>query len=223
MMEFINSVFLARNALLTGAINTAFSSVSAIIIGTILGVVFGFILCYGNKYIIIPFRLYVDVIRGIPGLVTVFTIYYMVGFWLKGINIDISPLTSGIIALSLFTCAQVAELTRGALQSIPKGQIEAGKAIGLRFEQVFVYILFPQAVVQIVPPWINTASEIIKGSTLLGLIGVSELLLTAHQLVATSGRALLYYTFIGLIFFLLNTLIQYLGVLFEKKVSFQKR
>lgn len=222
-MDFIRSLIVARNALLTGAINTITAAFFAIIIGTSLGILFGFILCYANKYVKFPFRLYVDIIRGIPGLVTIFTIYYMIGFLLKAIGVSLTPLASGIIALSALSSAQVAELTRGALQSIPIGQTEAGKAIGLRFEQIFLFILLPQAIVQIVPPWINTATEMIKGSTLLALIGVSELLLTAHQMVATSGRALPYYTFIGLIFFLINTLVQYLGGVLEKKVSFHKR
>jgi polar amino acid transport system permease protein len=155
-----------------------------------------------------------------PLLVTIFSIYYLVGFLLSRVGINLTNLTSGIIAISALSTAQVAEITRGALQSIPKGQIEAGKAIGLHFDKIFVFILFPQVIVQIIPPWINTATEMTKASTLLALIGVRELLLATQQLVATSGRALLYYMFIGLIFFLLNTLIQLFGKLLEKKVSF---
>ncbi len=222
-MSFMDSLFTAKGALLTGFLNTISASFVSIVIGTLVGILIGFVITYGNRYLKIPFRLFVDVMRGIPGLVTLFAVYYLVGFLLQGFGIRLTPLVSGIIALSTLASANVAELTRGALQSIPKGQIEAGQAIGLRFNQIFTNILFPQAVVQMIPPWINTASEVVKGSTLLALVGVSELLLTAHQMVATSGRALPYYVFIGLIFFLLNSLIQFLGGLLEKKVSFQKR
>jgi len=200
--------------------NTAALAFFAIIIGTTLGILFGFILCYGNKYLKFPFRLFVDIIRGIPGLVTIFSIYYILGFLLSGLGINLTNLQSGIIALSALSTAQVAEITRGALQSIPKGQIEAGKTIGLSFDKIFVFILFPQVILQIIPPWINTATEMTKGSTLLSLIGVSELLLTAHQLVATFGSALPYYMSVGLIFFLINTLIQLFGKLLEKKSSY---
>ena len=222
-MSFMDSLFTAKGALLTGFLNTLAASFSSIVIGTLVGILIGFVITYGNKYLKIPFRLFVDIIRGIPGLVTLFAVYYLVGFLLQGFGIRLTPLVSGIVALSTLAGANVAELTRGALQSIPKGQIEAGKAIGLRFNQIFKNILFPQAVVQMIPPWINTASEVVKGSTLLALVGVSELLLTGHQMVATSGRALPYYMFIGLIFFLLNTMIQYLGGFLEKKFSFQRR
>jgi polar amino acid transport system permease protein len=222
-MSFFESLVTAQGALLTGFLNTIAAAFFAIVIGTTLGILIGFILTYGNKYIKIPFRLYVDIMRGIPGLVTLFAIYFLVGFLLQGFGIGLTPLGSGIIALSALACADVAEVTRGALQSIHKGQIEAGKAIGLRFRQIFIHILFPQALVQMIPPWINTATEVVKGSTLLALVGVSELLLTANQLVAVTGRALPYYLFIGLIFFLLNSLIQYFGGLLEQKVSFEKR
>jgi len=214
------NLYNARVGLFAGGMNTLTVTFFAIIIGTILGILFGFILCYGNKYVKFPFRLYVDIIRGIPGLVTIFSIYYILGFLLGRVGINLTNLQSGIIALIVFSTAQVAEITRGALQSIPKGQIEAGKATGLHFNKIFVFILFPQVIAQIIPPWVNTAAETTKGSTLLSLIGVRELLLTAHQLVATSGHALLYYLFIGLIFFLINTLIQIFGKLLEKKVSF---
>lgn len=219
-MTIFQGLYNARIALLNGATNTITAAFVAIIIGTTLGILVGFVLAYGNKYIKFPFRLYVDIIRGIPGLVTIFTVYYLIGYILSRIGINLSNLASGIIALSTLSTAQIAEITRGALQSIPKGQIEAGKTIGLRFEKIFIFILFPQAIIQIIPPWINTATEMTKGSTLLALIGVSELLLTAHQLVATSGVALPYYMFIGLIFFLINTAVQFFGKLLEKKFSF---
>ena len=222
-MNFVDSLFTAKGALLTGFLNTIVASFFSIVIGTIVGILIGFVITYGNKYVKMPFRLFVDMMRGIPGLVTLFAVYYLVGFLLQGFSIRMTPLASGIVALSTLASANVAELARGALQSIPKGQIEAGKAIGLRFNQIFVNILIPQAVVQMIPPWINTASEVVKGSTLLALVGVSELLLTAHQMVATSGRALPYYMFIGFIFFSLNTSIQYLGGFLEKKIGFQKR
>jgi len=219
-MSFIDTVFAATNSLLFGALNTILAALFAIIIGTISGILLGFLLCYANRYFRFPVRLYVDIIRGVPGLVTLFSVYFFLGYFLQGYGIDLSPLVSGVVALSAMCAADVAELTRGALQSIPQGQTEAGKAIGLRFDQIFFKILLPQAAVQILPPWVNTATEMVKGSTLLSLIGVSELLLTANQLVATNGSALSYYSLIGLIFFLLNSLIQFLGARLEKRLTF---
>jgi polar amino acid transport system permease protein len=220
--NFFIIIYNTREPFLFAAVNMLFATFVSLIIGTTLGIVFGLILSYGNKYVKIPFRLYVDFIRGLPILVTIFAIYYILGFSLARIGINLTNLTSGIVALSAFSTAQVAEITRGALQTIPKGQIEAGQTIGLRFTKIFIFILFPQAISQMIPPWINTATEITKASTLLSIIGVSELLLIAHQLVATNGRALAFYMFIGLIFFILNSFIQIFGKYLEKRFSYYK-
>lgn len=159
MFRFLYNV---RISLLIGTINMITITFFAIIIGTIFGILFGFVLCYGNKYVKFPFRLYVDIIRGLPVLVTIFSVYYILGFLLTKIGINLTNLQSGIIALSAFSAGQVAEITRGALQSIPKSQAEAGKAIGLCFGKIFIFILFPQVIVNILPPWVNTATEMTK-------------------------------------------------------------
>ena len=221
--DFFASLANARGSLLSGFLYTLGSAFLSIVIGTVLGLVIGFALTYGSKGTKLPFRLFVDIIRGIPGLVVIFAVFYMVDYLLQiAFGIQLSPFTAGVISLSVFCSAQMAEITRGALQSIHKGQIEAGKAIGLRFYQVFFDIVLPQALVQMVPPWVNSATEIVKGTTLLTLIGVTELLLTAQQLVGVHGHALLYYSMMGLVFFAMNYGIETLGKLLERKLAFIK-
>ena len=188
-MNFFQNIYMARAMLIQGVFNTVQAAFLAILIGTAIGILMGIILCYGNRFLRFPFRLYIDIIRGVPVLVTIFIVFYIVGFLVKAwTGINVSQMTSGVIALSALSSAQIAELTRGALQSLHKGQTEAGLAVGLKFRQVFVYVLFPQAVVQIIPPWVNTATEMIKASTLLSLIGVPELLLVGQRIVALRGN-----------------------------------
>ncbi len=218
-IPFYDSLFQYRNAYLIGLVNTVVSSFSAIIIGAILGVAIGIAVTYGNKYVKIPLRLLIDIIRGIPGLVIIFSIYYFLDAVMMMYGMRLSLMAAGIIALSITNAAQIAELTRGALQSIPNGQIEAGRAIGLRFWQIILYILMPQALVQMLPPWVNSATETVKGSTLLSLIGVSQLLLVTQQMIATNNQALKYYIFIGVVFFVLNTFIEMVGKAFEKRLK----
>ncbi len=218
-IPFYDSLFQYRNAYLIGLVNTVVSSFSAIIIGAILGVAIGIAVTYGNKYVKIPLRLLIDIIRGIPGLVIIFSIYYFLDAVMMMYGMRLSLMAAGIIALSITNAAQIAELTRGALQSIPNGQIEAGRAIGLRFWQIILYILMPQALIQMLPPWVNSATETVKGSTLLSLIGVSQLLLVTQQMIATNNQALKYYIFIGVVFFILNTFIEMVGKAFEKRLK----
>lgn len=216
---FFASIIRSQSAILSGISNTLSSSLLAILISTIVGLLFGIILTYGNKYVRFPFRLYVDIIRGIPGLLIVFAIYYYLDFLLQAWNLSLPPFAAGFIALSVNAAAHVAENTRGALETIPKGQIDAGRAIGMKFRQILRYILLPQALVRMLPPWINIITEIIKGSTLLSLIGVAELMLTTQQLIAMYNNALHYYAFAGFIYFAINISVEQIGKFVERKVS----
>lgn len=222
-VSLLKSLYIFKFNLISGFLNTIFMAGSAILLGTLLGIIFGFIMTYGQKFMKAPIRLYVDIIRGIPVLVTIFVVYYFVDTLLVMLfGLKLSQQSAGIVALFVFASAQVTEITRGALQDIPKGQIEAGKAIGLTFHQIFIDILLPQAIVQMIPPWINTATEIIKASTLLGIIGITDLLLVTRQMVAKFNHALLFYLLIGVFYFCINTLIEFGGHRLSKKLNYTK-
>ena len=113
----------------------------------------------------------------------------------------------------------VGENLRGALQSLPRGQTEAAKAIGLTFPQLFVYVLAPQALRQALPAWINTATEMVKASTLLSVISVAELLLVTKQIVARTFMTLEFYMLAGLIYFLINYAIERAAKAVERRVA----
>jgi polar amino acid transport system permease protein len=221
-VNFFDSLYAGRHALLSSLLTTASAGFWAIVAGTLVGVLLGVLLTYGHKYAAWPIRIYVDIVRGIPGLVMIFMSYYLLGFALNSAGITLGPWAAGVIALSIVGAADVAELTRGAFQSLPRGQIEAGKALGLRFSTNLRYVLAPQAALQMIPPWTNTATELIKGTTLLSLIGATELMLAANQLVATSGNALYFFLAIGLLFFVINSLIQMLARTAEKKLDYKR-
>ena len=219
-MKYFQNISNLWGNVLTALGNTVYISLIAIVLGTILGIAMGVVLTYCKKRWQWLFRIYVDIMRGLPVLVTIFVVYYFVNAVLKMFfGFQMQQNTAGAVALTMFSAAQMTELTRGALQAIPKGQIEAGRAIGLTFPQIFFNILLPQAVVQMIPPWINSATEMIKASTLLGMIGVLDLLLVTRQIVAKSGEALVYYLIIGVFYFAINTLIEYAGKKLSKKLE----
>ena len=219
-MKYFQNISNLWGNVLTALGNTVYISLIAIVLGTILGIAMGVVLTYCKKRWQWLFRIYVDIMRGLPVLVTIFVVYYFVNAVLKMFfGFQMQQNTAGAVALTMFSAAQMTELTRGALQAIPKGQIEAGRAIGLTFPQIFFNILLPQAVVQMIPPWINSATEMIKASTLLGMIGVLDLLLVTRQIVAKYGEALVYYLIIGVFYFAINTLIEYAGKKLSKKLE----
>ena len=107
-------------------------------------------------------------------------------------------------ALTLFTTAQVVETTRGAIQSIHHGQMEAGKAIGLDFGQRLAYVIFPQAVRRFLPPWINSVTDAVKGSALVSLVGVVDLMLAIQQVIGRIYEPMPLYVLGAVIYFAIN-------------------
>ena len=158
---FIDQVWIARWSLASGLILTLLISFLSIVAGSLLGIVFGISLTYGSLPLRWIARVYTDFIRGTPVLVLVLASYYVLGT----VGLQLNPFEAGVLALAVFCSSHVAEIVRGALQAIPKGQTEAAKAIGLTFRETFIYVLAPQAIRQILPAWVNTAAEMVKAST----------------------------------------------------------
>jgi polar amino acid transport system permease protein len=135
------------------------------------------------------------------------------------VGVDLTAFQAGVLALTLFCWSHVGEIVRGALSAIAVGQTEAAKSIGLTFVQTFVYVLLPQALRQILPTWVNTATEIVKASTLLSIIGVVELLLATQQVISRTYLSLEFYLFAGFVYFLLNFVIEQAGRAVERRIS----
>ena len=129
-MKYFQNISNLWGNVLTALGNTVYISLIAIVLGTILGIAMGVVLTYCKKRWQWLFRIYVDIVRGLPVLVTIFVVYYFVNAVLKMFfGFQMQQNTAGAVALTMFSAAQMTELTRGALQAIPKGQIEAGRAI----------------------------------------------------------------------------------------------
>jgi polar amino acid transport system permease protein len=214
-LTWLQVLWAARETLWSGFLTSIQSSALAIVCGTFIGLFAGLALTYGNTLTRLPFRLYVDLIRGTPVFVLVLAVFYMA----PALGWQISAFQAGALGLTLFCGSHVAEIVRGALQAIPRGQLEAGKAIGLTFQQSLAYVLLPQALRQILPTWVNSSTEIVKASTLLSVIGVAELLLSTQQIIARTFMTLEFYLFAGFLFFIINYAIELLGRFIEKRVA----
>ncbi|MDA9441408.1 ABC transporter permease [Bradyrhizobium sp. CCBAU 51745] len=214
-LSFFEIVWLARWPLLYGLGTTVAISALAILGGTVLGTGLGLALTYGNRAMRGIARVYTDVIRGTPVLVLVLASFYILGT----VGLDLSAFQAGVLALTLFCASHVGEITRGALQTLHKGQTEAAKAIGLTFGQTFRYVLGPQALRLALPPLINTAAEMVKASTLLSVIGVAELLLRTQEVISRAFHSLEFYLLAGFLYFLVNFAIERLGRYVERRVS----
>lgn len=190
-------------------------SLLAVIMGTILGILIGLALTYGNIFLRTLARIYVDIIRGIPVLVLILAFFYVLTIW----GINLGPYEAGVLSLGVFSAAHIAEMVRGGLQNLHKGQAEAAKALGLSFPQTFISVLMPQALRQILPTWINTVIETVKGSTLVSIIGVVEITLVTQQIIARNFLTMKFYAVCALIYFLICFSIERFGKFVEKKIA----
>ena len=215
MDYFLNQLWISRFALAEGFLRTIEISVLSITLGTLAGLAIGVALTYGRLPLRLISRVYVDVIRGTPVLVLVLACFYMPSVF----RISLEALTAGVLALTLFCAAHIAEILRGALIAIPPGQMEAARSIGLTFPKILAYVLMPQALRAILPTWINTGAELVKASTLVSIIGVGELLLKTQEIVGRNFLTLDFYVVAGLLYLAVNYGIERLGKTIERRVT----
>jgi polar amino acid transport system permease protein len=213
---FIAELWNARWAVAMGTGMTLVISALAITLGSTLGLVVGLGLTYGHWTLRFLVRVYTDFIRGTPVFVLVLASYYI----LAVAGIQLTAFEAGVFALTVFCSSHVGEIVRGALQAIPAGQTEASMAVGLTFRQTFAYVLLPQALRQILPTWVNTATEMVKASTLLSVIGVVELLLATQQVISRTYMVIPFYLMAGAIYLVLNFTISQLGAALERRFAY---
>ena len=183
-----------------GLLVTLEVSFLVVVFSLALGLVLGVGVTYGPALVYWPIRLYSDFMRGIPILVLLFFVYY--GFPAIGINLD--NFWAAVVAMSAFKVAHVIEIVRGAIQSIHLGQTDAGKSIGLTFVQRLLYVVFPQAIRRFLPPWINAVTEAVKGTSLISLIGVADMMLSIQKVIGRTYEPMPLYVMGAIIYFLIN-------------------
>jgi polar amino acid transport system permease protein len=201
-------------------------SAISVVGATVVGIVLGTLLTLDAAVARILTRGYVEVFRGLPILVTVFMVY----FGLPSINpeLEFSPLTATAIALILWGSAQVAEATRGAVQSIPREQHEAASALGFGWVGRHRSVILPQALRRLLPPLVSLLVNIIQNSTLAAVIGGIELLQAGK---AQTERLTFYppagigeihafeiFTFVALLFFVISFPLTRLAAYLEKRL-----
>ena len=149
---------------------------------------------------------YLWFVRGTPLLAQIFLIY----FGLPQIGLDFDPFTAGVIALGLNGGAYVAEIIRGGLLSIPKGQSESAAALGLTYFQLMRRIVLPQVVRVIIPPITNDAATTLKNTSLLSTITIMELMLQTQVIVSSTFRPFEFYILVSLIYLVMTTILMVL-------------
>jgi polar amino acid transport system permease protein len=212
------AIWVALPSLLRGLLVTIEISALAIAAGTLLGLLCGIVLAFGPAWARLPVRAYVDIVRGIPVLVLIFACFYGLPF----AGLRVSAFEAGAIALGAFATAHITEVVRGGIESIPRGQSDAARAIGLRFAQRLRYVILPQAMRRMLPPWVNAAVEMVKGSSLVSLIGVVDLLLAMQQVVGRTFIVVPFYALAALFYFAINFSMSQSAAALERRFGYLK-
>jgi len=182
-------VWESRELLWAGLLYTFKLFFAVIILGTILGVFVGIGLLYAPRPIKWILRAYVDVLRGMPLIVTIFVLFY--GLVAYGVNL--TAFQSIVLALSIFCSSHMGEIVRGAVNSIPNGQIDAAKSIGLTFWPRTLSVVLPQAAPVMMGPWTNLAVDMFKATSLALLVSQADFLFSIQKRAAANGYYLAHY------------------------------
>ena len=164
-------------------------------------------------------RFYIWIFRGTPLLVQL----YIVFFGLSRVGILLDPFPAAVIVFSLNEGAYCAETVRASLESVPSGQLEAGQCAGLSYMQTIFRIVLPQAMRTAFPSLFNSLISMVKDTSLVSCITVTEMLYAAKQIVAVKYESLLLYSEVGLIYLVFSTILTKLQSMGEKKLSYYGR
>ena len=166
--------------LLGGLWVTVWIALVSVAFSLVLGFLLGILMTSKNRIIRAVCKVYLEVMRIIPQLVLLFVAYYGLT---RMFNISLSGEAASILVFTLWGSAEMGDLVRGALESVPKHQYESGRAIGLTERQIFFYIIIPQTLRSLIPLSMNLITRMIKTTSLVVFVGVIEVVKIGQQII----------------------------------------
>lgn len=201
--------------LLEGSIMTIQLTFITIILGTILGIITALFKLTNNVVLRTIATLYTWIFRGTPMILQLFFFYYA----LPMLNVKMSPFTAAVLGLSLNCGAYMAEIIRGGIISVDKGQFEASKALGFTYFQTMFKIILPQTIRMIIPSVGNEFITMLKDTSLVSTIAMVELMRTATQISSTTFKYTEMLLTAALLYLIMTTIFTSIFSYMEKKLS----
>jgi len=205
----------AAPVMLRGAGYTVIFAMAAMLGGLLIGFPVAVLRILPYRVLRWPASVYVSLMRGTPLLVQMFVIYY----GLPSIGIEFTPVTAGILALSLNAGAFLSESLRGAITAVNRGQWEASFSLGLGYWPTLHHVVLPQALRIAVPAMSNTLISLIKDTSLVSVITMTELMLSTKEVIATTFRPLPLYLAAAIIYWALSLLFEALQRRAEQRLN----
>ena len=202
--------------LLSGIQLTLLVTAGALAGSLVLGLIVALGRMSKKPWLKIPATAYIEVFRNTPVLIQLMWVYYCLPIL---IGIDMSAVPSATLALGVNGAAYVAEIIRGGIQSVDRGQVEAARTLGLSHVQTMRKVVLPQAFRRMIPPFVNESVSLLKFSSLVSVLGVADLTYQATVLSTTTFRPIEIFTFIAGVYLVLCTALSFVANRLERRLA----
>ncbi len=211
----------ALRFILPGVGITLLVTLCAYLIALVIGLAVGLMRLSNNPFLTHPARVYVEIMRGLPLLVIVLYAGYVIGPWMRdstGGWVNPSMLWRAVLGLGMGYGAFLSEVLRSGIQSVPSGQSEAARSLGMSNRQVMVYVVLPQAFRIILPPLGNDLIALLKDSSLIAVLALEETLQLGRQFISRTFRAIEGYNTVAFLFLVLTMSLSVIVSRIERRV-----
>lgn len=200
--------------LLKGLWVTLYLSVFSSILGLILGLGTGLCRISKNYTLRGLATIYVELVRGTPLLVQIFIFYFFIGTVL-----DLSRIVAGVGALGLFAGAYIAEIVRAGIQSIPRGQMEAARSLGMTTPQAMRHIILPQAFKRTLPPMAGQFISLVKDSSLVSVIAITDLTKSGREVITSSFATFEVWFLVAALYLVITSILSQIVFWMERRLA----
>lgn len=203
-----------QGPLLTGLVVTLKISFFSAILAFSVGILLAFMRISSFQFLKDIAIVYITIIRGTPLLVQIFIFYFIIAT-----IFNLERFVAGTLSLGIFFGAYIAEVLRGAIQSIDKGQYEAAKSLGMNYPQTMIYIIMPQALKRALPALVGEMIALVKDSSLVSVISITDLTKVGREIVANTFSPFETWLIIAGMYFSITAILALIGGKLEKKMS----
>lgn len=208
----------------TGMVFTLELTGLAMLGGIVLGTALAMMRLSSNRWIANAATLYVNLIRSVPLVLVIFWFYFLVpyiGAWIIGANepVKVGAFTSSLITFILFEAAYYCEIMRAGIQSIPRGQVWAGNALGMSYAQTMRFIVLPQAFRNMIPVLLTQTIVLFQDVSLVYVLSITDFVGAASKVAQRDGRLVEMYLFVALVYFVLCFALSSLVKKLQQKVA----
>ena len=208
--------------LLTAMGQTLLLALCGLFFACILGLIFGMMSVLKSRVCNIIAAVFVDIIRGVPMIVLAFFVYFGVPMVINDLfnsGFTLAPLQAGTICLALNCGAYMAEIIRGGIQAVDKGQMEAARSLGMPYWRAMRRVVLPQAIRTMIPSIINQFIITLKDTSILSVIGFPELVNTAKNVVAITYKSAQVWFIVGVMYLVIITILSRVAKLVERRLN----